>query len=219
MGVISPLSTLTFQLHSFGGVGLGALCILLSTVPRAPQGTGETPRNQSLSSGTPEGSRSIGKKRPGGMPHQKPSLVLRDPKRCAQPPCPLLGSAPIEGLAGVCPCCWSGGSGSEALGLFHLLLHPHAGGLAIHSSLRRRLLKEPTHHLPVPRDLESFLQLLRTPRLEWGIEGPWKNLTPQLQGETPPHLFCHQMNGVRFYLFRRGDAMGYLSQLRGPGDL
>ena len=136
------------------------------------------------------------------------------------PPAHCLASAPVWGLAcalaGVCPRHWSGGSGREATCLFHLLPRPCPGGLAIHSSLCRCLLKEPIHHLPVPRDLESFLQLLRTPHLERGTEGPWKNLTPQVQGETPPHLFCHQMSGVRFHLLGRGDVMGHLSQLRAP---
>lgn len=188
---------------------------MLSTVPRTPQGTGETPRNQSLSSGTAEGSQSTGKKLPGGVPHKKPSLVLRDPKGCAQPACPLLGSAPIEGLVEVCPCRWSGGSGREALSISPPATSPPWG--PGNPQLPPQSLVEGTHSSPrsskVPGKLPAASKdsILRT-----GTEGPWKNLTPQLLGETPPHLFCHQRSVVCFHLFSRGDAMGHLSQLRGP---
>lgn len=190
------MSTLTSQLHSPGGVGLGALCILLSTVPRTPQGTGETPRNQSLSSGTPEGSRSTGKKLPGGVPHQKPSLVLRDPKGCAQPACPLLGSAPIEGLAGVCPCHWSGGSGREALSV-----SPPAASLPWgpgNPQLPPQSLVEGTHSSPPSSKVPGKLPAAsKDSTLRTGNKGALEESDPTAsRGDTPTSLLPSEECGL-----------------------
>lgn len=53
--------------------------------------------------------------------------------------------------------------------------------------------------------------------LRTGNRGALEESDPTAPRGDAPHLFCHQMSGVRFHLFRRGDAVGHLSQLRGPG--
>lgn len=154
------------------------------------------------------------------MPHQKPSLVLGDPKGCAQPPCPLLGFRSRLGF-GLCVSrglspplewrLWKGGYvpiSSPAASL------PWGPG---DPQLPLQMLVEGTHSSPPSSKGPGKLPAAsKDSTLRTGTEGPWKNLIPQVQRETPPHLFCHQMSGVRFHLLSRGDVMGHLSQLRAP---
>lgn len=129
-GMISPLSTLTSQLHSQGGGwDLGLFAVYPAQRPGPSKGTGETPETRAclqepLKVADPEADISRGPSiltpgqrpsvptawaaPPDGRPPQNRFLVLGDPKRCTQTPCLLCFcrglSSPPEWRS------WKGGS-------------------------------------------------------------------------------------------------------------